>query len=159
MRPILESIVGVAAVVSSTAIAVIAIGQQVERPPSTGRSTEPAIAPELIIGWDAAMIGAVHVAGPRQARVQLLVFVDFECAACAAYDSVLTVVQEARASDLSLWYVHTPLQGHRFAFAAAMAFECAGRANRAKAFATGLLAQQDLIGIMSRPGIPGGSIL
>lgn len=65
--------------------------------------------------------------GPSDAKVTLVEYADFECPACAAYQSVLKEVKATYKDDLRFVYRSFPLPMHRNAVAAALAAEAAGK--------------------------------
>jgi protein-disulfide isomerase len=74
--------------------------------------------------------------GNPNASLQIIEFLDLECAACALYHE--KVIRELLRGDdggeVSLVYVHFPLRSHRNAVAAAHASECAAEQGRFGAF-------------------------
>ena len=65
--------------------------------------------------------------GPSDAKLTLVEYADFECPACAAYQSVLKDVKATFKDDLRFVYRHFPLPMHKNAVAAALAAEAAGK--------------------------------
>lgn len=65
--------------------------------------------------------------GSVDAKVTLVEYADFECPACAAYQSVLKDVKETFKDDFRFVYRHFPLPMHRNAVAASLAAEAAGK--------------------------------
>ncbi len=65
--------------------------------------------------------------GPSEAKVTLVEYADFECPACAAYQSVLKDIKETFKDNLRFVYRHFPLPMHRNGTAASLASEAAGK--------------------------------
>lgn len=65
--------------------------------------------------------------GPANAKLTLVEYADFECPACAAYQSVLKDVKATFKDDLRFVYRSFPLPMHKNAIAAALAAEAAGK--------------------------------
>ncbi len=83
-------------------------------------------------GMDAAdtkqldLVAADWKQGAVNPKLTLVEYADFECPACAAYQSVLKETKEAFKDDLQFVYRQFPLPMHRNALAAAKASEAAG---------------------------------
>lgn len=89
-----------------------------------------------------------HLIGPRNARVVLVEFSDFECEFCARFSNTIRGVMRAFPSDVSLVYRHFPLTAtHKHAFTAALASECAAAQGKFARFHDALFARQDSIGV------------
>jgi protein-disulfide isomerase len=83
--------------------------------------------------------------GNPDAFLQVIAFLDLECAACALYhEKVVRELRQGEArGDVSPVYVHCPLRSHRFAPEAAHAAECAAEQGRFGEFVEHALAAQD----------------
>ncbi len=91
-----------------------------------------------------------HTAGDPAAPVQLVIFSDFECPACASFDrGVLAEAKAEFGAALAVTLVHYPLPSHRFARLAAIASECAAAQGRFHTYAEALYATQDSLGLKS----------
>jgi protein-disulfide isomerase len=106
--------------------------------------------PELIREWRVATPHAVAYGNPR-GPVQLVEFTDFECPFCRRFhESVLPRFLEAFPDSVGWSLVHFPLPMHRFAVAAARAFECAAEDGPPPVTLVNLLyAKQDSFGLKS----------
>ena len=79
----------------------------------------------------AAPINAAdHVAGPREARVAVVEYGDFECPSCAQAAIAPRIVRERFEQDVCLVFRHYPLQIHPHAMLAAEAAEAAAAQGR-----------------------------
>jgi len=70
-------------------------------------------------------LATAKVSGPPDAKVQLVVFSDFECRHCAELAVVLKQVRSDFRDDVMVAYRYFPIEGHARAFPAAVAAECA----------------------------------
>jgi protein-disulfide isomerase len=75
-------------------------------------------------------LAAAPSSGPRTARVQLVVFSDFQCHFCRELAPVLHRLRADFPQDLLVVFRHWPLAAHPRALAAAVAAECAGEQGR-----------------------------
>jgi len=97
--------------------------------------------------WD-SLLTAGWAVGPREADIRLIVFTDFECPYCRAFDGTARKVLAAYPARSGMVYVHYPLPNHRFARPAARWAECAGRLDgRFSEIAKALFAGQDSFGL------------
>lgn len=71
-------------------------------------------------------LSTAHLAGPRDARVKLVVFSDFECPFCRDLAPTLQRIHQQFPHDVLLAFRPFPLTMHLRAFPAAVAAECAG---------------------------------
>lgn len=85
--------------------------------------------------------------GSAHAPVAIVEFVDYQCPACAAYDTILSRLQQERPESVSIYYIHFPLSSHRFAIPAAHAVECAAQRGRFAEMKTGIYREQDWLGL------------
>jgi protein-disulfide isomerase/uncharacterized membrane protein len=67
----------------------------------------------------------VQWAGSPAAKVQLVVFSDFQCPFCQELAPILKRVRDRFPQEVALGFRHFPLEAHRRAFPAAVAAECA----------------------------------
>lgn len=90
-----------------------------ERPPPT----------RIENGGEIARAGHRH--GPEDAELTVVVFSDFECPVCSVFAERTYPDLEARyPGRTALVFRHWPLSGHRFAYPAARAAECAAQQGR-----------------------------
>lgn len=97
--------------------------------------------------WE-VLLRAGQVVGSREAPLNLMEFVDFECPACRAYHrGTLQEIRRKFGSQLSLIYIHSPLPSHRFARVSAQAAECAAAQDRFAEFVDLVFEKQDSLGL------------
>ena len=65
------------------------------------------------------------ISGPREAKVQLVVFSDFQCPFCKELAAVLKKVRADYPADVMLAYRYFPIESHPRALPTAIAAECA----------------------------------
>ena len=70
-------------------------------------------------------LATAKVSGPPDAKVQLVVFSDFQCHFCTELSSVLKRVRGEFPNDVLLAYRYFPVESHERAMPAAVAAECA----------------------------------
>src|SRR5258708_1902626 len=104
--------------------------------------------PVLVENWK-SHIGEGERLGLSSAPVQLIEFADFECPFCGDFHKKLKKLLDRYPTEVSLTYVHFPLQGHRFAVAAARAAECASDQGRFESMYDHLFDEQDSLGLKS----------
>ena len=84
----------------------------------------PAEAPQTVADWPAlAAVGPR--AGPADAPVQLVVFSDYECPYCRAFDATLDGVRTTFGDSVAVVYRALPLPGHVVGFELARGAVCA----------------------------------
>lgn len=66
-----------------------------------------------------------HVNGPTTAKAQLVVYGDFECPACGAYEPLVQAVKASFGDKLALVFRHYPLPQHQYAQITSQAAEAA----------------------------------
>ena len=89
---------------------------------------------------------SVSLDGMVSAPIQVEVFTDFECPFCRRMDSVIAQLSEKYPGKINRSLIHFPLNSHRYARAAAIAFECARRQERGKEMHGALYAGQSSFG-------------
>lgn len=98
-----------------------------------------------ISDWE-KLARAGHVLGNPAAPVKIVEFADFQCPFCAAAQPILRSIREEFGDKVAVVFRHFPLQRiHRYAFAAAVAAECAAAQGRFSAYHDILYASQDSI--------------
>jgi protein-disulfide isomerase len=85
--------------------------------------------------------------GSPDAPVQLIEFADFECPFCASFHTTWDTVRQKYPTQISLTYVHYPIEGHRFAEPAARVAECAGEQGKFEAMHARLYEWQKQMGL------------
>jgi protein-disulfide isomerase len=107
---------------------------------------EPA-ASEDVKDWQRLTAGA-NLIGVQGAPVQVVEFADFECPFCRQFHDVLDTLRRRFPNQIALWFIHDPLQGHRFANLAAHVSECASRQHSFAPMYDALYARQDSFGLV-----------
>jgi protein-disulfide isomerase len=112
------------------------------RPP-IGTSAAPATVPD----WESYLAGGKRLGSPL-APVTILEFADFQCPACRTFAIRDWPRIRALFSDrVALVFRHWPLNSHPFAYAAAIASECAHDQGKFFEFHDGLFMRQKEIGV------------
>lgn len=83
------------------------------------------------------------VIGPKNARVKIVEFYDYECPFCRKIQPALDEIREKYPDDVAIIHRHFPLQFHLNAFPAAIAAECADSQDRFEAYHGLLFEKQD----------------
>lgn len=134
------------AVVALCTVAMTGITLWRQFTPSQGRDPFRDQPPVLVEGW-ASLTGTGHRSGPQDAAITVLVFSDFECPACAVFATrTYPAFRERHGGRTALVYRHWPLSGHRLAYPAARASECAAAQGRFQEFHDLLFARQAELG-------------
>jgi protein-disulfide isomerase len=102
--------------------------------------------PVFIEDWRAHLGKGARMGSP-EAPVQLIEFADFECPFCASFHKTLETVRQRYPTQVTLTFVHYPIQGHRFAEPAARVAECAGEQGRFEAMHARLFEWQNQLGL------------
>lgn len=98
--------------------------------------------------WRAMLAFGVHQAGNPAGAVKLVEFADLECPVCEHFQrTTITEILQRYGSDVSLTFIHFPLEYHRFARMAAKAAECAAEQDRFGAFVVAIYLKQDSLGL------------
>jgi protein-disulfide isomerase len=84
--------------------------------------------------------------GPKDAKAQVAVFLDFECPPCRMVKETLDVLLNRHSRELALVLFNFPLKTHPHAYEAAMAAECAGFQNSYAAYHDALFMNQSTLG-------------
>ena len=107
---------------------------------------------------------SAKISGPRHAKVQLVVFSDFQCHYCAELSSVLKRARSEFPNDVMVAYRYFPIEEHERAFPAALAAECAGEQGafweyHDKLYAGGDLSDAGLVSIAGALGLDQGRFM
>jgi protein-disulfide isomerase len=114
-------------------------------PPAAQSSSAPQ-KPVFVDNWKSHLSKGMPL-GPPEAPVQLIEFADFECPYCASFHKTLDQVRQKYPTQISLTYVHYPIQGHRFAEPAARVAQCAGDQGKFEAMHARLYEWQNQLGL------------
>jgi protein-disulfide isomerase len=71
-----------------------------------------------------------HQSGPRDAKVTVVEFGDYQCPACRGFAPILDSILQKYGDRVSFVYRHFPLESHDRAYPAARAAECAHEQGR-----------------------------
>jgi protein-disulfide isomerase len=102
--------------------------------------------PVFIKNWKSQPAAGIRL-GSINAPVQLIEFADFECPFCRDLHKTLRALRERYSAQVSLVYIHFPLQGHRFALPAARVAECADEQGKFEPMYDQLFDGQDEFGL------------
>lgn len=87
---------------------------------NTQTGNEQQVVPVRAIGEDE------YVLGDRKAKVQIIVYDDFECPYCLRHNDTMKQIRSTYGDKVAITYRHFPLSFHENAQKAAEAAECAG---------------------------------
>ncbi|HXT17233.1 MAG TPA: DsbA family protein [Gemmatimonadaceae bacterium] len=106
----------------------------------------PATPPTLVANWrQLAEVG--NVMGPATAPVTILELSDFQCPFCSQAAASIARLRRHYGAQIKVVFRHYPLTGlHPFAYAAAVASECAAEQGRFEPFHDAVFGNQDSIG-------------
>jgi protein-disulfide isomerase len=102
--------------------------------------------PRFIEDWRSHLAQGLRIGDPG-APVQLIEFADFECPFCAVFHESVKTVRERYPGQVSLTFMHLPLDRHRFALPAARVAECAQEQGRFEAMLDRLYTEQESFGL------------
>jgi protein-disulfide isomerase len=146
----LERGLSVALTVCAVVIATVLIHQEFgSRAPVEQQKESPA-PPVRIDNWQ-ELLDAGLVAGDSNGGLHLVVFGDLECPYCRAFHMRIRALEQKYPGEITLSYIHSPLQRHRFARPSARAAECARFQGRFGEFVDVVFAKQDSIGLKTWP--------
>ncbi|MDD2766334.1 MAG: thioredoxin domain-containing protein [Candidatus Moranbacteria bacterium] len=86
------------------------------------------------------------MSGPRDARVTIIEFSDFQCVYCKTFQSDLNTVLKEYAGKVLFVYKHLPLSSHTQAENASLASLCANEQGKFQVYADYLYTKQDVWG-------------
>ncbi len=109
-------------------------------------------------------LASAKVSGPRDAKVQLVVFSDFQCHFCRELASVLKRARTEFPNDVLVAYRYFPIEEHERALPAAVAAECASDQGafwefHDRLYASGDLSDAALVSIADALGLDQGRFL
>lgn len=86
-----------------------------------------------------------ELSGPATAPAVIVVFSDYECPYCRALEARLFGLRQRYPKRMSVVWRHLPLEGHEFAYPAAVAAVCAAEQGRFEAFHQQLFGKADVL--------------
>lgn len=102
--------------------------------------------PKLLANFDELVSAGIRMGNPAS-QVTIVEFADFECPFCRRFHAAYSAVQQRFGEQVSLVFLHYPIQSHRFARPAARAAECAMDQGRFSQYADLLFQKQDSLGL------------
>lgn len=139
-----DTIFMITLVVCAVATTATVLYQQFSRPASLTAQLERD--PVLVDSWEDLLEAGLR-SGPPEAAVRLIEFADFECPYCADFHKRLKALRATHPAQVSVTFIHFPLDGHRFALSAARASECAAEQGHFEAMQDQLFAGQQSFGL------------
>jgi thiol-disulfide isomerase/thioredoxin len=127
-------------------LVVLAIRQQFLLP-DQARSGGSNANPRFVPSWE-SILAFGRTIGDTANSVRVVEFADFECPACQRFRETLSTVQTKFPNEVSITFVHFPLEFHRFAEQAAQAAESAAEQGAFRRFHDQVFDGQDSIGLL-----------
>ena len=123
------------------------VGVNVYRALTDHRPTSVASpAPTYYSDWKAFAKLGIRI-GDSAAKIQIIEFADFECPYCRQFNESFRELKRVHGPNVSLIFVHFPLDFHRFARPAARVAECADRQGRFAEMQALIFDKQDSLGL------------
>lgn len=94
------------------------------KPETTDLTSTPSVNENILIKSDSTQTG------PKDAKVKVVKFGDFQCPACAQANPVVSKLKDEYKGRVNFVYRHYPLSQHKNAMIAAQAAESAGEQNK-----------------------------
>lgn len=143
---VFSGIIAAAAVVLAATYAYGTFRPKTAASASAVRSAKPRL--EFVRDWqNLARVGTRF--GPANAKVQIVEFSDLECPYCKRSHEAVRAQMKAHPDDIAYYFVHYPLEMHRFAAPAAQAAECAANQGARLAMIDNIFRDQDSLGLKS----------
>ena len=139
----LERILSVLVGVATLIVATLLVGREFY---GSGAPTSNNGKAEYVKQWRSAL-PAGRFKGDTSGRILIVEFADLECPFCRLYHETLRDVEHEYGKEVSVVFVHFPLDMHRFARPAAFAAECAGKQNQFSAYVDIVYQKQDSLGL------------
>jgi protein-disulfide isomerase len=131
--------------VAALAIAATLVLRQVRAETNVGASSVSSPLPTKVGNW-ADLLAVARSGVNPSAPVKVMVFTDFECAACKRLHFTLSRLHESMRDTFTVRYMHFPLATHANAEPAAAFFECMRTAAVSDSIAGVLYDAQDSLG-------------
>jgi protein-disulfide isomerase len=96
--------------------------------------------------WKSFASPGAQLSGRAAAPLTVVVFTDYQCAACKQFLPVLDSIQAMKPDSVAVIIRHYPLRQHIFAWSAALLAECASRQGKFAAMHARIFAAQDSLG-------------
>jgi protein-disulfide isomerase len=113
-----------------------------------GASTQTTVKPPQPVDTWATVRASGHRRGAKVAKVTIVEFADFECPYCRAFTrGPLKAIMDRYPDEVEVVFRHWPLPGHRFAYPAARAAECAANEGKFDEFHDLIYSEQDSLGL------------
>lgn len=142
----------ISAIIAICAIAItstVVIQAMSDRSSNQARLDPNAAAPRLREDvWSDLQSTSTRVTGHDSARVQMVIFTDFQCPACRFLHTQLQPIIEEFGERIAVSFIHFPLPRYPHSARAAQAFECAVAQREGLRWANELFQAQDSIGII-----------
>jgi predicted DsbA family dithiol-disulfide isomerase len=151
MKKRIESILSVVLTVSAVAMASVFVWRQILSGPTVpiARAVGVPSEPEYYPDWRAWLADATPL-DEDSAPVAIIVFSDLECPFCGQFhEEVLKKTKDTFGSKVVVFFIHLPLNIHRFAELSAVAAECAASQDRFSEYVEVLFRKRDSIGLKS----------
>jgi len=131
--------------ISAVVIAGVTVGREVTDRRERVDIPNPNDPPTLVGEWEKLPAEGILV-GNSSAPVMVVEFSDLECPFCRRFHEQLLELRQAFKDKVAYTFIHFPLNGHRNAYAAARAAECAYSQGRFEAFISAVFSTQDSLG-------------
>ena len=142
-----ESLVN-AALAILVACALVVTGLVVRRELFTPSAVAQSTKPVKVDDWRSYAVAGQRM-GPREARLTIIEFADYQCPFCRETHKRLEQLRKDHPSDVAVIHRHYPLPTHPHARAAALASECAAEQGAFESYQGVVYASQDSIGVTS----------
>jgi protein-disulfide isomerase len=135
-----ETLLDIATAAMALAAVAVTVTAYISRRPAPVDSSPTAVADWHLYGLHG------HCVGSDEPAVTIVVFNDYECAACQHFESILKRVVTEESPDVALVYRHFPLPQHRLAHRASRAAECAADQGQFLSYHRALFQSSDFLG-------------
>ena len=146
MRDRLERLFSIMLVISALIIAASVAHREFASPVQAAES--PLDRPVFVPTWKEALSTGVEM-GDTAAHVKIVEFADLECPFCRGFDRIARDAMRKHPTDVSIVFVHYPLESHRFAEQAARAAECGANLGKFSEVVELVYTKQDSLGLKS----------
>ena len=144
----LEKILSVLLTLSAVAIAGVFVHREFANPVNIPVPDAASVQPEYKTDWTSYVAQGTRI-GPEGAPITLVEFSDYQCPACARFQTTVSAMRKQFGDQVAVIIVHFPLPMHRFAAGAAQAADCAAKEGKFDSMSSVLFGKQDSLGIKS----------